>query len=214
MSFNKIIAIAAAMAAIIACNKNSAQQMSDASSNVGISCTPEVLTVVNNDVPVSITVDYPAAYFTSESKLEVIPVIVYEGGEMAGPTFRYQGDKVRENNKVISSSGGSVTESFSFPFVDGMQKCYLELRSKAVYKDKTVVLPSRKVADGVILTGNDFVASLGQVDEDHVAQSVLSKVGDADDGNAVLFLEPLMILGVAQFVGNSHCNILLKYVFD
>ena len=156
MSFNKIIAIAAAMAAIIACNKNSAQQMSDASSNVGISCNPEVLTVVNNDVPVSITVDYPAAYFTSESKLEVIPVIVYEGGEMAGPTFRYQGDKVRENNKVISSSGGSVTESFSFPFVDGMQKCYLELRSKAVYKDKTVVLPSRKVADGVIVTGNNI----------------------------------------------------------
>jgi hypothetical protein len=38
-----------------------------------------------------------------------------------------------------------------------MQKCYLELRSKAVYKDKIVVLPSRKVADGVIVTGSNFV---------------------------------------------------------
>jgi hypothetical protein len=122
MKVYKFFAIVSAVLAIAACNKNSAQQMADGASSVGISCEPEILTVVNGNVPVCLTVDYPAAYFTSESKLEVQPVIVYEGGELAGPEFKYQGEKVRENNKVISAAGGSVTENFSFPFVDGMQK--------------------------------------------------------------------------------------------
>ncbi|MBR3562346.1 MAG: hypothetical protein IKN93_00795 [Bacteroidales bacterium] len=155
MKIYKILA-AAALLALAACNKNSVQQMADASSNVGVSCVPEVLTVINNKIPVSITVDYPAAYFAPETKLAVTPVIVYEGGEAAGPVFRYQGSAVRENNKEISTAGGSVVENFSIPYVDGMRKCYLELRSVASYKDKTITLPSRKVADGVILTGNGF----------------------------------------------------------
>lgn len=157
MKINKLFSIAAVLLALAACNKNSAQQMADASSNVGVSCNPEVLTVINNEIPVSITVDYPAGYFAPESKLAVTPVIVYEGGEAAGPAFFYQGSAVRENNKVISTDGGSVVESFSIPYVEGMRKCYLELRSVATYKEKNIVLPSRKVADGVILTGNDFV---------------------------------------------------------
>ena len=156
MKITKIFAVAALVSALAACNKNSAQQMADAAANVGVSCVPEVLTVINNEIPVSITVDYPAAYFAPESKLAVTPVIVYEGGEAAGPVFRYQGSDVRENNKVISNEGGSVVENFTIPFVEGMKKCYLELRSVATYKDKTIALPSRKVADGVILTGNDF----------------------------------------------------------
>ena len=156
MKITKIFAVAALVSALAACNKNSAQQMADAAANVGVSCVPEVLTVINNEIPVSITVDYPAAYFAPESKLAVTPVIVYEGGEAAGPVFRYQGSAVRENNKVISNEGGSVVENFTIPFVEGMKKCYLELRSVATYKDKTIALPSRKVADGVILTGNDF----------------------------------------------------------
>ncbi len=158
MNIRSFLAAAAAILALAACNKNSAQQMADAASKVGVSCSPEVLAVVNNAVPVSITVDYPAAYFAPESKLAVTPVIVYEGGEAAGPVFRYQGEKVRENNKVISADGGSVTESFSIPYVEGMKKCYLELRSVATYKDRSITLPSRKVADGVITTGNGFSA--------------------------------------------------------
>lgn len=158
MNINKLFAAATVILALAACNKNSAQQMADAASKVGVSCEPAVLTVINNAIPVSITVDYPAGYFAPESKLAVTPVIVYEGGEAAGPVFKYQGSGVRENNKEISTEGGSVVESFSIPYVEGMRKCYLELRSVATYKDKTIVLPSRKVADGVILTGNDFVA--------------------------------------------------------
>lgn len=159
MKINKIFAVAAAALALVACNKNSAQQMADAASKVEVSCTPEVLAVVNNEIPVSITVSYPAGYFAPESKLAVTPVIVYDGGEVSGPTFKYQGEKVRENNKVISTNGGTVTEKFSIPFTEDMKKSYLELRSVATYKDRNVVLPGRKVADGVITTGNSFIAN-------------------------------------------------------
>ncbi|MBQ9311140.1 MAG: hypothetical protein IJ222_09830 [Bacteroidales bacterium] len=152
----RIIAAVALIAALAACNKNSVQQMADAASNIGISCTPELLTVVNGAIPVTVKVDYPAGYFAPESKLAVTPVLVYEGGEAEGPIFRYQGSKVRENNKVIPADGGSVTESFSIPYVDAMKKCYLELRSIATYKDKSVRLPARKVADGVVTTGSGF----------------------------------------------------------
>ena len=108
MKMNKILAVAAAILALAACNKNSAQQMADASSNVGVSCEPAVLTVITGNIPVTITVDYPAGYFAPESKLAVTPVIVYEGGEATGPTFHYQGSKIRENNMEISFDVGSV----------------------------------------------------------------------------------------------------------
>ena len=116
MKIYKILAAAAAVLfALAACNKNSAQQMADAASKVDVKCVPEVLTVINDAIPVSITVDYPAGYFAPESKLAVTPVIVYEGGEAAGPIFHYQGSGVRENNKVISTDGGSVVEIVSPP---------------------------------------------------------------------------------------------------
>ena len=73
MKIYKLLAVAAAVLALAACNKNSAQQMADASSKVGVSCEPAVLTAINNVIPVSITVDYPAGYFAPESKLAVTP---------------------------------------------------------------------------------------------------------------------------------------------
>ena len=152
----KFFAVAAMVSALAACNKNSAQQMADAANKVVAECTPKVLAKVNGEVPVKLAVTYPANYFTPESKLTVTPVLVYEGGEAEGPTFTYQGAKVKENNRIIPEDGGTVTESFSFPFVDGMKKCYLELRSKAWYKGNIVTIPARKVADGVITTGGDI----------------------------------------------------------
>ena len=60
MKIYKILAVAASVLALAACNKNSVQQMADAATKVGVSCEPAVLTVINNEIPVSITVDYPA----------------------------------------------------------------------------------------------------------------------------------------------------------
>ena len=153
MTIKRFTAVAAAVLALAACNKNSAKQMADAASQVTVSCQPEVLALVNNAVPATVTVTYPAGYFAPESKITVVPVLVYEGGEQAAPAYTYQGANVKENNRIIPSEGGSVTEKMSFSFRPGMEKAYLELRSTAYYKDKTIALPARKVADGIITTG-------------------------------------------------------------
>ena len=151
MKIYKIMAVAALLA-LAACNKNSVQQMADASSNVGVSCVPEVLTVINNQIPVSITVDYPAAYFAPESKLAVTPVIVYEGGEAAMEPFMYQGEKVKDNFKVVPSKGGTVKEKLHFDYVEGMENCYVELRSVVKGGNKEYTLPTLKVAQGANTT--------------------------------------------------------------
>ena len=74
--------------------------------NVKISCTPEVLTLVGDKIDAEITVTYPEKYFYPKTVLEVTPVLVYEGGEVAGKTFTYQGEKVKDNYPVVSYDGG------------------------------------------------------------------------------------------------------------
>lgn len=66
--------------------------------------------------------------------------------------FMYQGEKVVDNYKVISSDGSTVSEKVSFDYVPGMEKCYLELRGVVKYKNKTAELPAKKIADGANTT--------------------------------------------------------------
>ena len=53
-------------------------------------------------------------------------------------------------------------------------------------------------------TGGDLIALGGQVDEDHIAQRVLGKIGDADDGSVAVHLDPLVGLGILQFSRDVH----------
>lgn len=145
------IAFAAIVIFAASCSKSRAEQMALAE-NVVVECTPEVLEAVAGNIPVSVTVTCPEGYFHPKATMEVVPVLVYEGGEVAGPVFKYQGDKVKDNNKVISRNGGSVSEKFNFEFKEGMQASHLELRSKAFYKDDVIDIPAIKVADGVNVT--------------------------------------------------------------
>ena len=64
----------------------------------------------------------------------------------------YQGEKVKDNYKVVTKAGGTVTEKLHFNFVDGMEQSHLELRGVAKYKGKSITLPTKKVADGVNTT--------------------------------------------------------------
>ena len=155
MKMYKVFAAAAAIISLVACNKQSAQQMADAADKVKVSCNPEVLTKVGGEIPVTLTITYPESYFTPQSKLVVTTVQVYAGGEVPAKPFTYQGEMVKENNRIVSDKGGTVTESFSFPYSSDLQKCYLELRGKAYYRGNVVTVPSRKVAEGVITTGAD-----------------------------------------------------------
>lgn len=142
----KIFAAAILGLAVVACS--SAEKMAEMAENVIVKCNPEVLQVVDGNIDAVLTVTYPADYFHPKAILEVTPVLVYEGGEAAAAPFMYQGEKVKDNYKVIPSAGGTVTEKVHFNYVPGMEKAYLELRGVVSYKTKSLALPSKKVADG------------------------------------------------------------------
>ena len=135
-------------AALLLAGCASVEKMAEMAENVKVTCTPEVLEAVGGSVDATVSVTYPADYFNPKAILEVTPVIVYDGGEAAMSPLKYQGEKVKDNYKVVSSDGQTVTEKLHFEYVEGMEKCHLELRGVAKAKGKSVNLPSRKVADG------------------------------------------------------------------
>ncbi len=147
----KALALCALVVSAASCSKSRAEQMKLAE-NVDVKCNPEVLALVGDKIPAEITVTYPAKYFHPKATLEVTPVLVYEGGEQVGPTFTYQGEKVKDNYKVVAYDGGAVKESVAFKYEKGVEKSYLELRSTAYYKGKPIEIPAIKVADGCNVT--------------------------------------------------------------
>ncbi|MBR1887313.1 MAG: hypothetical protein IJ813_02475 [Bacteroidales bacterium] len=147
----KKISVFLAAAAILA-SCASPEKMAKMAENVTVECTPQVLEVVNGAIDATVSVTYPKDYFNSKVILEVTPVIVYEGGEAAMKPFKYQGESVKDNYKVVSSDGQKVTEKVHFDYVEGMEKSYLELRGKVIAGKKSIDLPSKKVADGANTT--------------------------------------------------------------
>ena len=89
----KIFLLCAACFAAASCAKSRMEQMAMAE-KVLFNCTPEVLALVGDKIPVEITAECPAGYFEPKAILEVTPVLVYGGTEQKGPTFFYQGEKV------------------------------------------------------------------------------------------------------------------------
>ena len=146
----RLLVFFAAAALTVACA--SPEKMAKLADNVKVTCDPAVLEVVNGTIDPVVTVTYPKDYFNPKVILEVTPVIVYQGGEAAMTPFKYQGEKVKDNYKVISKDGQSVTETLHFDYVPGMEKSYLELRGRVIAGKKSINLPTKKVADGANTT--------------------------------------------------------------
>ena len=144
--------ILAAVVAIAAVSCSSIEKMAKMAENVTVECAPSPHEAVAGQINPLVAVTYPADYFHPKAILEVTPVIVYEGGEQAMDPIIYQGEKVKNNYKVVPSDGATVKENLHFEFVPGMEKSYLELRGVARLKGRFVNLPSKKVADGVNTT--------------------------------------------------------------
>ena len=123
---------------------------------VNTECTPEVLEAVNGKIAAQYTVEFPAKYFLSEAILDVTPVMVYAGGEVAGPVFTLQGDKVMDNNNVISyKNGGKASRAVVFDYKPGMEKAVLELRATVYNSSKTRKFEfpiNYRIADGTNCT--------------------------------------------------------------
>ena len=144
------LAGAALLISAAACS--SPEKMTKQAENIKIECVPPVLEVIAGAIDATVSVTYPKGYYNPGVVMEVTPVIVYEGGEASMKPFKYQGTNVRANYKVISSDGQTVTENLHFDYVEGMEKCFLEFRSKVIAKGKDIPLPTVKVADGANTT--------------------------------------------------------------
>lgn len=141
-----------AAAALLAIGCASPEKMAKLADNVKVECTPQVLEVVNGAIDATVSVTYPKDYFNPNVVVEVTPVIVYDGGEAAMSPVKYQGEKVKNNYKVVSKDGQKVTERLHFDYVEGMEQCHLELRGKVIAGSKSIALPVKKVADGAYTT--------------------------------------------------------------
>ncbi|MCQ2181492.1 MAG: hypothetical protein MJY50_05495 [Bacteroidales bacterium] len=153
---SKILKVLAALGVVLAfasCNKMTPEQMAAKAGQVTVNCTPGVLTYINGKVPVELEVTYPEGYFYPEVVLTVTPVLVYEGGEAEGLPWVFQGEKVKENNVLVHTDGGTFRHRLSFDYREGMEVSHLELRASAFFNGNTIAFPVRKVADGVIMTG-------------------------------------------------------------
>jgi tetratricopeptide (TPR) repeat protein len=118
-----------------------------------VKADPNPLEAVAGEVPVTITVTYPAKWFDKNAVVTITPVLRYETGETWGTAYTYQGEKVKANNPtVLHGSGGNVTMRSSFKYKPEMKKSELYLTFDAKIKNKSVKLPDIKIADGVLAT--------------------------------------------------------------
>ncbi|MDR3252093.1 MAG: hypothetical protein LBT35_00785, partial [Tannerella sp.] len=120
-----------------------------------IKAEPQPLEAVGGKVPVTISATFPAKWFNKNAVVTVTPVLRYATGETWGTSYTFQGEKVKDNNTVVSyAQGGNATLRSTFDYIPAMKKSELYLTFEAKIKKKTVKLPDIKIADGVIATSD------------------------------------------------------------
>ena len=143
--------IAAAGLLISSCG--SPKKMAESAEAVSVSCNPQVLEVVAGNIKADVTVTFPEDFFHPKAVVEVIPVLVYNGGETALDPVMLQGEDVTDNYEVVPEAGGNVSRTFEFEYVEGAENSHLELRMTVIHKDKRIPFTAPyKVADGANTT--------------------------------------------------------------
>ncbi len=116
--FSFAMAFAVAAVALTGCNCYS--KMAEGADAVTITSSPEVLALNNGKVAAEVSVDFPAEFVNKKSIIKITPMMVFEGGVVEATPFFYQGESVEDNYKVVSSNGGTYTESVEFDYAEGM----------------------------------------------------------------------------------------------
>ena len=108
---NRIGLVAAALALsmsamLVGCDNP--EKMKDVPQEALPKMEPNPLVLVGKTVEGKIKGTFPPKYFNKKAKLELTPVLKYEGGELVLPSKIFQGEDVTENNTVINSDLGGV----------------------------------------------------------------------------------------------------------
>ena len=164
--FKLSVVLVAASLAFSSCN--CFKKMAKHQDEVNVTCAPEILALNNGVVAADVTVTFPVEYFNAKAVLKVTPVLVFEGGEVAGTTKYFQGSKVDDNYTVVDkNNGGNYTLHVEFPYDARMAQSMLQLRAeikcpKGKCKEFTLVnlnngaLPTKEQA--AVLAGDDEAA--------------------------------------------------------
>ena len=148
--FNVLMIVAAGLL-IQSCG--SPKKMAESAEEVSVSCNPQVLEVVAGNIKADVTVTFPEDFFHPKAIVEVVPALVYDGGETVLDPVMLQGEDVTENYQVVAEAGAAVTKTFEFAYEEGMENSYLELRMTVIHKDKRIpFIAPYKVADGANTT--------------------------------------------------------------
>lgn len=149
--FFNVLMIAAVGMFLQSCG--SPKKMAESAAEVSINCNPQVLEVVAGKIKAEVTVTFPEDFFHPKAIVEVVPVLVYNGGEIALDPVMLQGEDVTDNYQVIAKTGGTITRTFEFDYTEGVENSCLELRMTVIHKDKRIpFVDIFKVADGANTT--------------------------------------------------------------
>jgi len=147
----KILSVAFIGLAILSCSNPS--KMAKDAQLVSVQNNPKVLEVIADEITATYTMNFPEGYFHPKAILEVVPVLVYQGGEVAAPVFKLQGEKVTDNYQAVPLAGGKASNTVKFAYKPGMEQSHLELRVAVWNKQKKIEFPSAfKLADGANIT--------------------------------------------------------------
>ena len=147
---------------------------------------PKQLSVVGGVIETDITGIFPVKKFGKKAIVTVTPVLVYEGGEVAGKSVTFVGEKAKENGTTVYyKEGGKFQAKASFDYIPEMGKnpsaVKVVFRYNAKNGKKTVQIPDQVIIEGLNTTSHLAVAEdvKPQVTADKF-QRIIQEVQEAD----------------------------------
>lgn len=136
--------------------------------DVKLEVNPSPVVLQGDEVSIDITGNFPPKYFAKKVTVEATPVLVWDGGEAAFETVKFQGVDAAGNGTVVSwENGKSISYMAKVPYEAAMKdNARLELRMSGAQGDKTGDFPAVELSLGVMAT-QDLV----QPDEQFVIAS-------------------------------------------
>ncbi len=149
-----------ALAAVLFSGCAGLNKMKKNADEIQFNVTPEVLEAHAGEVDLTIDGRFPSKYFNKKATLVATPVIQHADGETAYESVTLQGEKVEDNNKVISfNAGGTFSYNDKTDYEEAMRKSELVVNITASKGSRSVDFDPIKIADGVLAT-SEMVANM------------------------------------------------------
>lgn len=115
--------------------------------------TPRPLVVAGDKIEANFDAIIPAKWMNKKAVVSLMPVLRYGSNEAWGATSTIQGEKVLDNNPIVSyDAGGRHTFKSSFEYNKRMTSPKLYMTFRANVKGKKVDLPEVLLSEGLITT--------------------------------------------------------------